>query len=199
MARPKVFVLDRKARVADEVGLALAGRFDVEHARNLRVAERMLQEGRPLVMTVAVDFYGAVAQLREASGRGCLFVGYGEIPVGNRLRGTPKGELLTKLALDDVVTRNLTGEDVGKLVWSHVAAAIRSVPRPPDQPTEREEETWTRILTSEASVDSFRRLLTKDLSDVHEVGEEDDPTWGELLKSRVSGTSIKKILTKKIV
>ena len=193
-----MLVVSRKERVAEGVGMVLAGRFDVVHARSARAAERALSGRRPLVVTLGLKDLDAVGAMREATGRGCLFIATGKLPYGHKLRGAPKDQLLSKLDVDDFVGRELGGEDLGKLIWSHVAAAIRAVPKPKGEPRRSEAETWGEILTSDASIESFRKVLTKDVVQVHELSEDSDPTWSELLRSRVSGTAIKKLFTKKL-
>jgi len=181
--------------------MVLTGRFDVEHARNAKAAQRLILDARPLVVTLYADQLAACSALREAIGRGCLFIGYGKLPIGHNARSFKKREQIRTLNLDDYIDRDVTGEDLGKVIWAHIASAIRAVPkpeRPAEGTRETEEETWTRILTSDATLESFGRLLTKEVTPAPSIQEGDDPTWGELLTAKVSGTSLKKILTKKI-
>ncbi len=105
----------------------------------------------PLVVTVHASQLQVVPSLRKATGPGCLFIGYGALSFADPARGLPRERQLEKLQLDDFVDRQLTGEAVGKLVWNHVSAVIRTASKPEDQPAEGEEQAWTRILTSEAS------------------------------------------------
>ncbi|MCP4805487.1 MAG: hypothetical protein GY913_14060 [Proteobacteria bacterium] len=195
--KPVIVVVSRKASIADQVAMVLTGRFDVHHARSAKYALPLLEAHKPLVVAMGLQDIDQVSSLREVTGCGCLFVAHGKLPYDHKLRGAPKASVLEKLGIDDFVSRELSGQDLATVVWSHVAAAIRSVPKRQGQSRRTEDQTWGALLTSEASMESFRKLLTKNVVDAHELAEDDDPTWSELLTAKVSTTAFKKLFTKK--
>lgn len=196
--KPAIVVISRKPTESEQVRLALATRFEIHAARTARGALELIAEHRPLVVTLPLAEAGHVPALREAAGGGCLFLAHGRVGYGDPLRTAPKEKVLAKLKLDDFVGRTLTGDDLARRIWGHMAAAMRAAPRPAGQKAATEAETWGEILTSDANLETFRRLLTKDVVQPHEIKEEDDPTWKELLTARVSGTAFKKLFTKKL-
>ena len=170
----------------------LAGRFQVEQARNAREALERVSQLKPLVIVLGLKGQSQGLEpakaLREEVGRGTLIIGHGRFPYGHKAKDLPKEKVASAYSMDDFVPRDLAGEDVGKVIWSHVADAIRSVPRPPGKPRKSTEETWTELMTGDASLDSVRKVLTKPILPVTELGEDSEPSWKDYLTAPVGDT-----------
>ncbi len=196
MSKPVVLVIERDKRHVEGVAIALAGRFQIEQARSGRDALEKLHGLRPLVIVLSIKDLESGKQLREKVGRGTLLVGHGRFPYGHKARGLPNTEVAAGFALDDFVPRDLSGEDVGKVVWSHVAQAIRSVPRAKDEPVVSTEETWRELATSEASLEGFRKMLTKPILPVTELKDDEEHSWKDLMTAPL-GQTLKRLFGNK--
>ncbi len=188
MSKPLVLVIERDARHVEGVRIALSGRFQVEQARSAAEALAKLDSLEPLVVVLGLRGLEAAKAIREKVGRGTLLIGHGRFGHGHKARGMPNKAVVEAFALDDFVARDLSGEDVGKVVWSHIARAIRAVPRPEGQPAASTEDTWKELATSEASLAGLRKLLNKPVLPVTELKDDQDATWKDLLTAPIGQT-----------